>query len=57
MAVIGTILKEVVKIKKNSVDKKELNFLLQEKTLQKLIEKAKFTAFGKYYGFAFTEKN
>ena len=51
MAVIGTILKEVVKIKKNSVDKKELNFLLQEKTLQKLIEKAKFTAFGKYYGF------
>jgi hypothetical protein len=51
MAVIGTILKEVVKIKKNSVDKKELNFLLQEKILQKLIEKAKNTSFGKNFEF------
>ncbi|MBN2613681.1 MAG: GH3 auxin-responsive promoter family protein [Bacteroidales bacterium] len=51
MAVIGTILKEVVKIKRSSEDKKELNFLLQEKTLRKLLVKAKNTAFGKKYGF------
>jgi hypothetical protein len=51
MAVIGTILREVVKIKKNSVEKKELNFLLQEKTLQKLLEKAKNTSFGKEFEF------
>ena len=51
MAVIGTILKEVVKIKKNSVEKKELNFLLQEKTLRKLLEKARITSFGKHFGF------
>src|SRR4030042_2757638 len=51
MAVIGTILKEVVKIKKHSVDKKGLSFLLQEKTLRKLLEKAKNTSFGKHFKF------
>ncbi|MFO7656480.1 MAG: GH3 auxin-responsive promoter family protein [Bacteroidales bacterium] len=51
MAVIGTILKEVVKIKRSTEDKKELNFLLQEKTLRKLLDKAKKTAFGKKYHF------
>jgi hypothetical protein len=51
MAVIGTILKEVVKIKKNSEDKKELNFQVQEKTLKKLLTKAKNTQFGKTFNF------
>ncbi len=49
MAVISSILKEVVKIKKSSEDKKKLNFNLQEKTLLKMLEKAKNTAFGKKY--------
>ncbi|MBN2214950.1 MAG: GH3 auxin-responsive promoter family protein [Bacteroidales bacterium] len=51
MAVIGSILKEVVKIKKSSVDKKELSFLQQEKILRKLLEKAKHTSFGKKFEF------
>lgn len=51
MAVIGTILKGVVKIKKSSEDKKELNFHVQESTLKKLLKKAKNTEFGKKYNF------
>lgn len=51
MAVIGTILKEVVKIKRSAEEKKKLNFNLQEKTLHKLLQKAKNTAFGKKYEF------
>ncbi len=51
MAVIGSILKEVVKIKKNSEDKKELNIQLQERTLRKMILKAKNTEFGRKYNF------
>ena len=51
MAVIGTILKEVAKIKKSSEDKKQLNFQLQEKILRKMLVKAKATEFGKKFHF------
>lgn len=51
MAVIGSILKEVVKIKKNSEEKKELNFKVQEKILLTLLKKAKNTEFGKKFHF------
>jgi hypothetical protein len=46
MAIVGTILHEVIRKKKNSLDKKQLNINLQEDTLRSLLEKAKNTEFG-----------
>lgn len=52
MAIVGTILQEVVKHKKETLDKKQVNFDLQKKTLKKLLQKAKGTEFGKAYNFS-----
>jgi hypothetical protein len=52
MAIVGTILHEVVKKKKLNLDKRQLNFDLQKKTLRKLLAKAKNTEFGKDYKFS-----
>ncbi len=46
MAIVGTILQEVIRKKKSSLDNKELNFNLQQETLQKLLHKARNTEFG-----------
>lgn len=51
MAIVGSILQEVVKHKKESLDKKQVNFDLQKKTLKKLLQKAKGTEFGKAHNF------
>lgn len=51
MAIVGSILHEVVKRKKGSLDKKQINFDLQEKALKKLLNKAKGTEFGRKYNF------
>ncbi|MBN2813634.1 MAG: GH3 auxin-responsive promoter family protein [Bacteroidales bacterium] len=46
MAIVGAILQEVLKKKKNSLDKKQINFDLQRSTLYNLLNKARNTAFG-----------
>jgi len=52
MAFVGTIIQEVVKIKKNRLEKKVVySEKLQVDTLRKLLNKAKNTAFGKQYNF------
>jgi hypothetical protein len=51
MAIVGSILQEVVKHKKETLDKKQINFDLQKKTLKKLLNKAKGTEFGRTYNF------
>ena len=52
MAFVGTILQEVVKFKKNRIEKKVVyDERLQVETLIKLLKKARRTAFGKHYGF------
>jgi hypothetical protein len=51
MAIVGSILQEVIKKKKDNLDRRQINFNLQEKTLKKLLRKAKNTEFGIEYGF------
>jgi hypothetical protein len=51
MAIVGTILHEVIKKKKNNLEKKQLSFDIQEKTLRKLLIKARGTEFGHDYDF------
>ena len=46
MAIVGTILQEVIKKKKNNLEKKQLNYALQQETLYQLLSKAKNTEFG-----------
>ena len=46
MAIVGTILHEVIKKKKVNLEKKQLNFVLQEETLRQLLHKARNTEFG-----------
>ncbi|MBN1413841.1 MAG: GH3 auxin-responsive promoter family protein [Bacteroidales bacterium] len=52
MAIVGTILQGVVKHKKGSLDKRQINFDLQKKTLKKLLTRAKGTEFGRTFNFA-----
>lgn len=51
MAIVGTILHEVIKKKKINLDKKQLNFNLQQDTLHKLLKKARNTEFGIQHNF------
>jgi hypothetical protein len=51
MAIVGTIVHGVLVKKKNNLEKKQLNFDVQQDTLAKLINKAKNTVFGKDHGF------
>lgn len=51
MAIVGSILQEVIKKKKSNLEKKQLSMRIQEETLRKLIQKAKNTEFGHTYGF------
>ncbi|MBN1144025.1 MAG: GH3 auxin-responsive promoter family protein [Bacteroidales bacterium] len=52
MAIVGTILQEVIKKKKNSLEKKHLNYALQQETLYNLLSKSKNTEFGQDYRFS-----
>jgi len=52
MAIVGTILQEVIRKKKENFDKKQINFNLQEATLHKLLTKARNTQFGTDHGFS-----
>jgi hypothetical protein len=47
MAIVGTILQEVIKKKKNNLDKRLLNNTLQQETLHKLLHKSRNTEFGR----------
>jgi hypothetical protein len=51
MAIVGTILHGVILKKKNNLDKKQLNFNLQQETLHTLLKKARNTEFGIDHGF------
>lgn len=51
MAIVGTILHEVIKKKKSNLEKKHINFDLQKETLYKLLHKARNTEFGHAFGF------
>ncbi len=51
MALVGNILHGVLINRKNSLEKKQLNFNLQVKTLQALLQKARNTRFGKDHVF------
>jgi hypothetical protein len=46
MAIVGTILQEVIRNRKSHLDKQQLNFDVQKETLYKLLNKAKHTQFG-----------
>ena len=52
MAIVGSILQEVIKKKKVNLDKRQLNVDLQKNTLKKLLHKASKTDFGRDYHFA-----
>lgn len=53
MAFVGTILQEVVKFKKNQLEKKEVHRVeSQDHVLMRLLDKAKDTEFGRAFGFA-----
>jgi hypothetical protein len=51
MAIVGTILHEVIKKKKSNLEKKELSFNLQKETLFELLHKSRNTEFGRDYRF------
>lgn len=51
MAIVGTILQEVMKNRKNHLDNKQLNFDVQKDTLKQLLGKAKHTKFGTDFNF------
>ena len=57
MAIVGTILHEVIKKKKSNLEKKHLKFDFQKETLDKLLQKARNTEFGQTYGFTEILKN
>jgi len=46
MAIVGTILQEVIRKKKINLEKKQPNFTLQQETLYKLLQKSRNTEFG-----------
>ncbi|MFO7369427.1 MAG: GH3 auxin-responsive promoter family protein [Bacteroidales bacterium] len=52
MVIVGTILQEVIKKKKNSLEKKHLNYALQQETLYHLLSKSKNTEFGQDHRFS-----
>ena len=52
MAIVGTILQEVIKKKKDNLERKQISFDVQELTLRQLINKAKYTEFGMQHHFA-----
>jgi hypothetical protein len=52
MAIVGTILQEVIKKKKGNLERKQISFDVQELTLRKLIDRAKYTEFGMQHHFA-----
>lgn len=52
MAIVGTILQEVIKKKKDNLEKKQISFDVQELTLRHLVDKAKYTEFGMKNHFA-----
>ncbi len=52
MAIVGTILQEVIKKKKDNLEKRLVSFDVQELTLRQLINKAKYTEFGMQHHFA-----
>jgi hypothetical protein len=52
MAIVGSILQEVIKKKKDNLEKKQMSFDVQELTLRQLIDKAKYTEFGMQHRFA-----
>jgi hypothetical protein len=51
MAIVGTILQEVIKKKKDNLEKRQVSFDVQELTLRQLINKAKYTEFGMQHHF------
>jgi hypothetical protein len=51
MAIVGTLVQGVIRKKKNNLEKKQLNFNLQEETLYKLLHKARNTEFGTDFKF------
>ena len=53
MAVVGTILQEILKFTKSRREKRVvLNAHLQDQTLRKLVRKAQFTQFGQKNDFS-----
>ena len=53
MAILGSILKKTIELKKKLPKLRKASvYKQQSKVLQKLIQKAEFTAFGEYYGFS-----
>jgi hypothetical protein len=52
MAIVGTILQEVIKKKKDNLEKKHVSFDVQQLTLRQLVDKAKYTEFGMKNHFA-----
>jgi hypothetical protein len=51
MAVLGRILKETAKFASQLSERRKTDYSVQIKTLMKLLDKAKFTAFGMHYDF------
>jgi len=51
MAIIGEIIARSLKIRKRFTKKRDNNWNIQKKTLKKLLEKARYTSFGKEYKF------
>lgn len=51
MAIVGTILHGVIVKKKNNLEKKQVNFNLQQETLYHLLDKARNTEFGADHHF------
>jgi hypothetical protein len=51
MAIVGSLLHEVIKKKKSNLEKRQLNFDTQLETLRKLLHKARNTEIGHTYGF------
>jgi len=49
MAIVGTILHEVIKKKKSNLEKRVLNIDIQQETLHKLLHKARNTEFGQNF--------
>jgi hypothetical protein len=52
MAIVGTILHEVIKKKKSNLEKRVLNIDIQQETLHKLLHKARNTEFGQNFKFS-----
>ncbi len=52
MALLGSILKRTIELRKKLPKRKKNGYSQQEKTLKKLLTKAEFTAFGEHYNFS-----